>query len=565
MRLSRYPIFTTKEIPRTTELISHQLMLKAGLIRNVSSGIYSYLPMGYRVLNKVISIVKEEMNKIGAEQVLLPFIQPADLWKRSNRWKNYGEELLRFQDRKGGWFVLSPTHEELITQLVKELVTSYKRLPLVLYQIQIKFRDEMRPRGGVIRSREFLMKDAYSFSQNEKEMKEIYQQMRSAYERIFSRCHLKYKLVEAESGSIGGNLSHEFIALSPMGEDKIVECDNCGYLAKLEMANYSSAKDNDNEEIKPIKEVPTPGVKTIKDLSEFLHYRTSKLLKTLFYQTDKGLIGAVIRGDHQVNEEKLKKLVGAKKIQLAGEDAVKKETGIDVGFIGPVGINSQLIVDTTVMEGKNFVAGSNQKDLHFLNVNPGRDFQPWLVGNIRFPSSEDRCPRCGHSLSIRRGIEVGHLFQLGKLYSHALKARFLNKEGREDYFIMGCYGIGISRLPATIIEQNYDGDGIIWPIEVAPFEVVVIPTNEKTVDTSEEIYLNLQRAGLEVLLDDRDVSVGVKFKDSDLIGIPFKVILGNTWLKEKKAEIKNRKNGKIEKVKLDQVPKKIMELITYAK
>jgi len=565
MRLSRYPIFTTKEISRTTELISHQLMLKAGLIRNVSSGIYSYLPMGYRVLNKVISIVKEEMNKIGAEQVLLPFIQPADLWKRSNRWKNYGEELLRFQDRKGGWFVLSPTHEELITQLVKELVTSYKRLPLVLYQIQIKFRDEMRPRGGVIRSREFLMKDAYSFSQNEKEMKEIYQQMRSAYERIFSRCHLKYKLVEAESGSIGGNISHEFIALSPMGEDKIVECDNCGYLAKLEMANYSSAKDNDNEEIKPIKEVPTPGVKTIKDLSKFLHYRTSKLLKTLFYQTDKGLIGAVIRGDHQVNEEKLKKLVGAKKIQLAGEDAVKKETGIDVGFIGPVGINSQLIVDTTVMEGKNFVAGSNQKDLHFLNVNPGRDFQPWLVGNIRFPSSEDQCPRCGHSLSIRRGIEVGHLFRLGKLYSHALKARFLNKEGREDYFIMGCYGIGISRLPATIIEQNYDGDGIIWPIEVAPFEVVVIPTNEKTLDTSEEIYLNLQRAGLEVLLDDRDVSVGVKFKDSDLIGIPFKVILGNTWLKEKKAEIKNRKNGKIEKVKLDQVSKKIMELITYAK
>jgi len=412
-------------------------MLKAGLIRNASSGIYSYLPLGYRVLNKVISIIKEEMNKIGAEQVLLPFVQPADLWKRSNRWKDYGEELLRFQDRKGGWFVLSPTHEELITQLVKELVTSYKRLPLVLYQIQIKFRDEMRPRGGTIRSREFLMKDAYSFSQNEKEMEKIYQKMKSAYERIFSRCHLKCKLVEAESGPIGGSLSHEFIALSPTGEDKIVECDNCGYLAKLGMANYSSPKDEDNEEVK----------------SE----------------------------------------------------------------------------------------------------------------NIRFPSPENRCPRCGHPLSIRRGIEVGHLFQLGKRYSRALKARFLNKEGREDYFVMGCYGIGISRLLAAIIEQSYDENGIIWPIEVAPFEVVVIPTNEETHSISEEIYLTSQRAGLEVLLDDRDISAGVKFKDSDLIGIPLKVILGNTWLKEKKVEIKNRKDGRIEKVRLNQVSKKIMELITHAK
>lgn len=565
MRLSNYPIFTTKEVPRATELISHQLMLKAGLIRNVSSGIYSYLPLGYRVLNKVISIVKEEMDKIGAEQVFLPFVQPADLWKKSNRWKNYGEELLRFQDRKGGWFVLSPTHEELVTQLVKELVTSYKRLPLVFYQIQIKFRDEMRPRGGVIRSREFLMKDAYSFSQDEREMEEIYQRMRVAYEQIFSRCHLKYKLVEAESGSMGGNLSHEFIALAPMGEDRIVECEKCGYSAKPGMANYSSTREDNNEEIRPIEEVFTPGVKTIKDLSEFLHCRTNKLLKTLFYQTDKGLIGAVIKGNHQVNEEKLRKLVGIKRIQLAGEDVVKKEVGVDVGFVGPVGINSQLIVDTTVMEGKNFVAGGNRKDLHLLNVNPGRDFQPWLVGDIRFSSKGDRCCRCGHSLSIKRGIEVGHLFQLGKHYSHALEARFLNKKGKEDYFTMGCYGIGISRLPAAIIEQNYDEDGIIWPIEVAPFQVVVIPTNEKTLNFSEEIYFNLQKAGVEILLDDRDISAGVKFKDSDLIGIPFKVILGNTWLKEKKVEIKNRKDGKIEKVGINQVSKKIMELITHAK
>ncbi len=427
MRLSRYSIFTTKEVSRTAELTSHQLMLKAGLIRNVSSGIYSYLPLGYRILSKIISIVKEEMDRIGAEQILLPFVQPASLWKRSNRWEDYGEELLRFQDRKGGWFVLSPTHEELITQLAKELIISYKRLPVILYQIQIKFRDEIRPRGGVIRSREFLMKDAYSFSQSEKEMEEIYQQVRTVYERIFSRCHLKCKLVEAESGPMGGGISHEFIALAPAGEDKIVECKKCGYLAKLEVANSSPKSEDDKE------------------------------------------------------------------------------------------------------------------------------------------TTTHRCCRCGHPVSIKRGIEVGHLFQLGKRYSHALKAQFLNKEGKEDYFIMGCYGVGISRLPATIIEQSHDENGIIWPIEVAPFEVVVISTNERTLSISEEIYLNLQKTGLEVLLDDRETSAGVKFKDSDLIGIPFKVILGNTWLKEKKVEIKNRKDKGIERVVPDQISKKIMELIAYAK
>ena len=421
MRLSNYLFFTTKETPAETELISHQLMLRAGLIKPVASGLYSFLPAGYRVLDKITSLVKEEMDNTGAQQLLLPFVQPAELWKKSGRWDEYGKELLRFKDRKGSWFVLSPTHEEIITDLVAEILTSYKKLPVVAYQIQIKFRDELRSRGGVIRSREFLMKDAYSFCQDEDQMKEIYQGMKQAYKKIFSRCGLEYKLVEAESGPIGGDISHEFIALTPLGEDKIVECQSCGYASKL---------------------------------------------------------GKVTRQENK--------------------------------------------------------------------------------GSV---SSGNRCPICQASLLIKRGLEVGHLFQLGYKYSSSLGAFFLDQTGKKLPLLMGCYGIGISRLPAAIIEQSYDEEGIIWPEKIAPFAVVIIPTSKETFNFSEKLYRRLKDNSIDVLWDDRDISAGVKFKDSDLIGIPLKIIVGKTFSKEGNIEIKKRKSGKLVKVKKEELIQKIEELI----
>ncbi|MBE0477743.1 proline--tRNA ligase [Candidatus Aerophobetes bacterium] len=429
MRLSRYLFSTTKEAPAETEFVSHRLMLRAGLIKQVTSGIYSFLPLGFRVLDKVVSVVRDEMNAVGAQEFLLPFVQPAELWKISGRWDEYGEELLRFQDRKGNWLVLSPTHEEIVTDLAKEILTSYRRLPVVVYQIQIKFRDELRPRGGIIRSREFLMKDAYSFCKDEAQMKEIYQEMRGAYERIFTRCGLEYKLVEAESGLIGGDISHEFITPASAGEDKIVECESCGYCSKLEKAN-SVVEENEGVSEGCLGEVETPNTKPMESLI----------------------------------------------------------------------------------------------------------------------SPKDKCSVCHAPLRIKRGLEVGHLFHLGYKYSSKLGALFSNEEGEKNPLLMGCYGVGISRIPAAIIEQNNDEDGIIWPKEVAPFKAVVIPTSEQTFDFSEKVYQELKGNSIDVLWDDRDTSAGVKFKDSDLMGIPLKVIIGRTFLKEGKIEVKKRKNGELIKI-----------------
>lgn len=432
MRLSRYLFFTTKDTPAETELISHQLMLRAGLIKPVASGLYSFLPLGYRVLSKIISVVKEEMDRAGAQQLLLPFVQPAGLWKRSGRWEEYGEELLRFQDRKGGWFVLSPTHEEIVTDLTKDILTSYKRLPVVVYQIQFKFRDELRPRGGVVRSKEFLMKDAYSFCQDKDQMEEIYQKMKLAYQRIFWRCGLEYKLVEAESGPIGGDISHEFIAFSPKGEDRMINCKSCGYSAKLEKATSIAQTEDKIEDEKSLEEVVLPG---------------------------------------------------------------------------------------------------------------------------------DRCPVCRSPLNMERGLEIGHLFNLGYKYSSKLGVSFLDQEGEKHPLLMGCYGIGVSRLPAAIIEQNYDEEGIIWPGEVAPFKAVVIPTSGRTFEFSRKLYEQLNENSSDVLWDDRDLSAGIKFKDSDLIGIPLKIIVGRTFLKEGKIEIKKRKGGKIIKIDKEKFIQRIEELV----
>jgi len=561
VRLSKYLFFTAKEVPADTELTSHKLMLKAGLVRPVASGLYAFLPIGYRVLNKIISIVKEEMDRIGAQQLLLPFVQPAELWKKTGRWDEYGQELLRFQDRKGSWFVLSPTHEELITRLAGDILTSYRKLPVVVYQIQIKFRDEPRPRGGVIRSREFWMKDAYSFCQNDGQMGKIYKEMQSAYERIFSRCGLSYKVVEAESGPIGGDVSHEFISLAPNGEDRIVECDSCGYSAKLERAR-SRVKMESKEREKALEEVDTPDVKTVDEVANFLNIPLAKILKTVVYQTERGLLGVVVRGDHQVNEDKLKKLVKLEELNLAPDELIYENIGVEVGFVGPVGVdNWYLVVDEAVMQGRNFVAGANKKDTHFINVNPGRDFSPEIIGDIRYVLPGDECPVCGASLKVKRGIEIGHLFKLGDRYSSKLGAFFLDQKGEKRPLIMGCYGIGISRLPAAIIEQNNDKDGIIWPREVAPFDCVVIPAGDEVFDFSKEVYLSLKDSPIEVVWDDRDVSAGVKFKDSDLIGIPFKVIVGRTFLKEGKIEIKKRGSGEVIKVSKENLTAKLMELI----
>lgn len=564
MRFSQYLVTTSKEASREAECVSHQLMLRAGLIMKFAAGIYSYLPMGYRVLTRITSIIEEEMERIEAQRLLLPFVQPAELWKKSGRWDSWGEELVRFKDRKGADFVLGSTHEEVITQLMKKQISSYKKLPVIVYQIQTKFRDEPRARGGVIRAREFLMKDAYSFCQSEEEAEVIYEKMKEAYKRVFSRCLLDYRLVEADTGTMGGKFSHEFIILTDSGEDRIVECEKCGYVAKLERAVCVS-DETEKGEGQPVKEVSTPGIRTVKELSHFLGCQEKKTLKTIFYETDKGLVAVLVRGDHYVNEEKLRLLLKAKELKLASGNLIREETGVEVGFVGPVGLDrNKLVVDNTVMQGKNFVAGANKKDVHLVNVNPNRDFEPILTGDIRFPVSGDRCPLCRNNIEIKRGIELGHIFHLGERYSSRLGATFLDKMGKEKYFIMGCYGIGVSRLLAAVIEQNYDKDGIIWPKEIAPFQAVVIATSPDTARIAEGVYLRLKKAGIDILWDDRDVSAGIKFSDADLLGIPFKVILGNIFLKEDKIEIKTRRRGEKEKVGRNGISQRIKELIKDA-
>ncbi len=560
MRLSRYLISTSREAPKEAECISHQLMLRAGLIRRFAAGIYSYLPLGYRVLTKVISVIREEMNRAGAHEMLFPFVQPAELWRKSGRWRTYGEELAHFKDRKGGEFILGPTHEEMITQLMKQELDSYRRLPITFYQIQAKFRDERRPRGGVIRAREFLMKDAYSFCRNKEELRANYEKLKGAYERIFSRFSLKYKLVEADTGPIGGEKSEEFIALADSGEDILALCKKCGCAAKVEKAEYALGK-REKEELKEIREVYTPNVRSVQELSKFLNCDAGRILKTIFYQTEEGIVAALIRGNHQINEEKLQRALKVRTLELAGDELIKEKTGVEVGYVGPLGLDKcKLIADNNVMRGKNFVAGANRVNMHLLNVNPIRDFQPMMIEDIRFPIQGDRCARCNGGIVLSRGIEIGHLFQLGERYSRDFEATFLDERGRKRYFVMGCYGIGVSRLPAVIVEQSYDEKGIVWPKEIAPFDAVVIPAIERAFKLSERLYLSLKDAGIEILLDDRDLSAGVKFADSDLVGIPFKVIIGNTFLREGKVEIKDRRGGRIRKVKEEDAPRILREL-----
>ncbi len=544
MWFSRMLIPTLKENPAEAETVSHRLLFRAGMIRKLASGIYNYLPVGLRVLRKVENIVREEMNRAGAQEVLLPAVQPAELWQETGRWQVYGKELLRFKDRHGRDCCFGPTHEEVITDLVRREVHSYRQLPINLYQIQVKFRDEIRPRFGLIRGREFLMKDAYSFDVDEAGAEACYGEMYAAYTRIFRRCGLKFKVVEADSGPIGGSFSHEFMVLADTGEDLLASCTACDYAANLEKAEVPlNLNDPVPAEAGGPEPVATPGVRSVEEVAAFLKLTPEEIVKTLIYETDSGPVAVLIRGDHEVNEVKVKNLLGVAELTLAGAERVAELTGAGVGFAGPVGLSLPLYADQAVAALNSMVIGANRDGYHLMGVHPFRDLAITQVADLRTVTAQDPCPRCGGALSILRGIEVGHIFKLGLKYSQALKAVYLDADGQERHIYMGCYGIGVSRIVAAAIEQGHDEHGIIFPMALAPFQVGLIPislSDEATKECVLRLHEDMAGAGLEVLLDDRDERPGVKFKDCDLLGIPLRVVVGPKTLAAQAAEVRVR-------------------------
>jgi prolyl-tRNA synthetase len=565
MKLSKMLLPTLRESPADAEVVSHRLMIRAGIIRKVAAGIYNLLPLGLRVIQKVESIVREEMNRAGAQEVLMPFVLPAELWQESGRWNAYGKELLRLKDRHGRDFCLGPTHEEVITDMVRGEVRSYRDLPINLYQIQTKFRDEIRPRFGLMRGREFIMKDAYSFHADDESAEEEYRNMFDTYSRIFDRCGLAFRAVEAETGIIGGSFSHEFMVLADTGEEAIASCTSCDYAANIERAEIKRPEKKVRRKGKEAlpKKVPTPGMKSVEEVSAFLKVEPSKLIKTLIYETDKGTVAALVRGDFEINEAKLKRVLGADFLHLADEEKIKKTTSAPMGFAGPVGLKISIFADFSVMDIENGVTGANEADAHLVGVNPQRDFKA-QYGDIRIAVEGDPCPRCASLLEIRRGIEVGHIFKLGTKYSESMRTTFLDENGKERPMIMGCYGIGIGRTAAAAIEQNYDENGIIWPKPIAPFDCEIVPVNVKdaeTLKTTEALYTSLGREGIDVLLDDRDERAGVKFKDADLIGIPVRVTVSSRTLKEGSVEVKERGATDARLVKIGEAADKVARLL----
>jgi len=544
MRWSRFFLPTLREDPKDAEAISHKLMVRAGLIRRLGSGAYSYLPLGLRTLHKVIGIVREEMNRSGAQELLMPALQPIELWKATGRDALMGDVLIRFKDRTGKDVVLGPTHEEVVTSLIAE-VKSHRQLPLTLYQIQAKFRDEPRPRFGVIRSKEFLMKDAYSFDVDLEGLNRSYQAMFEAYQRIFARCGLSVLACEAASGAMGGDVSHEFMAPSPNGEDVVVRCPGCGYAANREAATcqHTAHSTQHTEGPKALETVQTPGQHTVEQVSRFLKVPASKLIKTLLYDAGTEHVAVLVRGDHEVNEVKLGRLLGAFQLRLASSQTIQQVSGGPVGFTGPVGLKARLVADRDVMDVANGVAGSNAADAHVVNLNPGRDFTPQTVADLRLIVEGDPCPKCARPLEFVRAIEAGHVFKLGTKYSQALGAVFQDSSGRQAPMIMGCYGIGVTRVVAAVIEQHHDASGIVWPAAVSPFDVVVSvleTANEELAKAGLDAYARLRAAGLDVLLDDREQSPGSKLKDADLIGVPVQVVVGKLWAQERRLEVVDR-------------------------
>ena len=550
MRTSRFFLATLKEIPADAEIISHQLMLRAGLIRQVASGIYNWLPLGHRVLGKVESVVREEMNRAGAQEVLLPAVQPAELWRESGRWDDYGPELLRFTDRHQRDFCFGPTHEEVITTLARSTIRSYRQLPINLYQVQTKFRDEIRPRFGVMRSREFIMKDAYSFDRDTQGMAESYQTMYDAYTRIFKRLGLETQAVEADSGTIGGNFSHEFHVMADSGEDAIALCSPCGYAANVEKVDLARPLSSHAAPSEKMSEVDTPNQHTIADLCDFLAVNTEKTVKTLVVQGASGTpIALILRGDHELNSVKAEFLDEvAKPLRMASAEAIHNATGASPGSIGPVGLKIPMIVDHSAGVLTDFICGANRDDVHLTGVNWGRDLPELTTQDIRQAVSGDPCPiDSKKEIQVRRGIEVGHVFQLGTKYSEALDATYLDANGRNQPLYMGCYGIGITRIVAAAIEQNHDDNGIVWPPPLAPFDVCIVPIglkkSPKVAQAVEQLYDELVDAGFEVLLDDREERPGVMFSEMDLIGIPHRIVVGERGLTNGSVEYRNRASG----------------------
>ena len=548
MRWSRYFVYTLRDNPSDAEVTSHQLLARAGMIDKVAAGIYTYLPLGWRSVDKLMRVVREEMNAAGAVEVVMPSIAPAELWQESGRWQAYGKELLRIKDRHDRDFVFGPTHEEVITDAVRRRVTSYRQLPVNLYQVTTKFRDEIRPRFGLMRGREFIMKDSYSFHTSAESLDETYRAMERAYRRVFDRCKLRYTAVEADTGNIGGSESHEFMVLADTGEDAVVAC-SCGYGANLEKATTG-----------PITPAPawpgavpagpeavhTPGTTSVPDVAAFLHLHPAHFIKTMIVETDKEFAVALVRGDDEVNEVKLKNMLDAVHLQLAAESKVEQVSGGAMGFSGPVGLKGvRVVADREVMRLTVAATGANRADHHLVGVVPGRDFTPDIVADIRQARIGDPCPRCGAPLGIERGIEVGHIFKLGTKYSSKMQCNFLDEKGQTFPMIMGCYGLGIGRTVAAAVEQNHDDAGIVWPRPLAPFEIELIALNPDVPavrDAAEKLYAELEEAGCEVLYDDRDERPGVKFNDADLAGFPVRLVVGKKSVEQGQAELSLRRD-----------------------
>ena len=566
MLFSKLFVPTLKESPADAEVVSHKLMLRAGMIRQIASGIYSILPLGLRVLRKVEQIIREEVNQIDGQEVFLPSIQPAELWMESKRWDFYGKELLRIKDRHNREFCYGPTHEEVITDLVRKEIKSYRQLPLLIYQIQTKFRDEVRPRFGIMRGREFMMKDAYSFHTDEEDTKKTYQQMAKAYSNIFKRCGLEFKQVQADSGTIGGSFSHEFAVLADSGEDEIGFCESCGYASNLELAESRSVSSpKPDKRSQSFKEIDTPGKKSVEDVAAFLKVNFQQIVKTILFENEKGLIAGLVRGDREINLVKLRNLIGCKTLHPARKETISKYPELHCGYIGPVGLDLPIYADQEILFMQDFVTGANKDSKHFKGVQLDRDVKIEKTGDIRTIQVNDPCPSCEEgTYQVKRGIEVGHIFILGKKYSSAMNAVYLNKDGKENPMVMGCYGIGVGRTAAASIEQNHDEKGIVWPRNLAPFQVIIIPvnySNEELKKTCDNLYHHLQEITIETLLDDRPDRLGAKLKDADLLGIPLQIIIGPKNLTAGQVEVKVRKTSESELHDYPQIIEKIPNIL----
>ena len=570
MRWSNYFLFTLREVPSDADVISQKLMMRAGMLRKAAAGIYSYLPLGLRSIKKLEAIVRQEMNRSGAVELLGPTIQPAELWMESHRWERYGKELLRVKDRHERDFVYGPTAEEIVTDAVRDTINSYRQLPVNLYQIQTKFRDEVRPRFGLMRGREFIMKDAYSFHTTRESLDETYEVMRETYSRIFRRCALDHVPVEADTGNIGGSASHEFMVLAQSGEDAVVSCPSCRYGANVEKATSKFFIDEPEPAptIKPMAELHTPGTQSIDDVGKFLGTPTSELVKTLVFDTDAGCVMVLVRGDREGNEIKIKNHLGVQWMEMMPDTRFEEATGGPVGYCGPVGTKAaRVLADVSLKNRVNWIVGGNKRDTHIGGANPGRDFPEPEYGDFTTVFAGDACPRCSTPLEIYRGIEVGHVFKLGTKYSEAMNCTFLDEKGERQVMIMGCYGLGVGRTVAAAIEQSHDDDGIIWPMPIAPFEVVVtqVGREENVKAAAEEVYAKLIEAGVDAFLDDRDERPGVKFKDADLIGFPLRIAVGAKSLANGNIEWSGRKDRAKQLGAPGEVVSQVISLVTGAR